>query len=162
MPPRYTAALADARGRVSSPASRAVLPVVDRTMKVADLLNVISQSAAEWKVSESMVAYRLWRTGAVSDDSYGELVSLFAARWQAFKQGERDKKRPEERSGPSYYRVRKFRLGDALVRFVGRALRAEEVSHTKAAKLLGVKAGSVEPLLAGVQGLGSAFSERAG
>ena len=80
-----------------------VLPVVNRTMKVADLLNVVSQSAAEWKVSESMVAYRLWRTGRVSDDFYGELVAVFTARWQAFKQREKEKKRPDERSGPSYY-----------------------------------------------------------
>ena len=140
----------------------AILPAVDRMASANEMLGVISQAAAERKVSEASLAYRLWRTGRISDDSYRELVAIFSARWQAFKQREKEKKAPDDRSGPSYYTVKKFRLGEALVRFVGHALRAEELSHTKAAKLLGVKVGSVEPMLAGVPGLGSAMPERAG
>ena len=103
-----------------------------------------------------------WRTGRIADNVYGEIVSIYSARWAAFKERTREQNRADDGQGPSYYTIRKHRLGEALLRLVGRTLRANELTHTKAGKLLGVRASSVEPLLAGVEGLGSTIIEKAG
>ena len=102
--------------------------------------------AGAWRVSEAMVAYRLWRSRRIGRDVYRQLHAFYAHRWQEEKQRQRAKMREVE-GGPSYYRVRRHRLGGALLSLVRRLLQAEELTHTKAAKILGVKPGSVEPLL---------------
>ncbi len=107
---------------------------------------VVSEISSSRKVSEAMVAYRFWRTGRISTDAYRELAARFAARWQRFKLKAKEERRPDQ-SGPSYYTVRKHKLGNALIALVQRTLRANELTHTKAAKMLGVSTSSVEPLL---------------
>ena len=106
----------------------------------------IADLAAARSVSEAMVAYRFWRTGRISDESYRELAAMYAARWHQLRQRQRERA-GETEGGPSYYVVRKHKLGNALLGLVGRTLRANELTHTKAAKVLGVKPSSVEPLL---------------
>ena len=121
----------------------------------------IAKVAEEQKVSEAMVAYRFWRIGYISDGIYQELVAAYTARWKDIKLKSRERAREENLSGPSYYAVRKHRLGNALIDLVGRTLRSNELTHTKAAKMLGVKPVNVEPLLRGVQSVsGSYFPER--
>jgi hypothetical protein len=51
-------------------------------------------------------------------------------------------------------------MGEALLRFVGHGLRADTVTHTTAAKVLGVRPGAVEPLLSSVMGLGNGAPKR--
>lgn len=106
----------------------------------------IARMADAWCVSEPMVAYRLNRLGWISKRVYRELASDYAARWNAFKARAKEKAR-EENGGPSYYVIKQFKLGNALIDVVRRTLRDNLLSHTKAAKMLGVKPGSVEPLL---------------
>lgn len=107
---------------------------------------VIADLAQAWSVSEPMVAYRINRLGWISGEAYRELASEYAARWNAHKARTKEKAR-ETDGGPSYYVVKRFKLGDALIDVVRRTLREELLSHTKAAKVLGVKPSSVEPLL---------------
>ena len=102
--------------------------------------------ARERRVSESMVAYRLWRSGRIERDIYRQLHAFYARRWQEEKERRRAQMREVE-GGPSYYIVRRHRLGGALLALVRRLLQAEELVHTKAAKVLGVKPSNVEPLL---------------
>ena len=99
-----------------------------------------------------MVAYRFWRKGNVSGKQYQELVEGYAERWRATKARRRRAARDSD-SRPSYYTVRRHRLGNSLIGLVGRALRAEELTHTKAARLLGVEPSGVEPLLEGIDGM---------
>jgi Zn-dependent peptidase ImmA (M78 family)/transcriptional regulator with XRE-family HTH domain len=106
---------------------------------------VIARIAESWRVSEPMVAYRFNRLGWITGPVYRALSSAYAARWQAFKTKEKEKR--ENDGGPSYYVVRQFKLGNALLGVVQRTLRSNQLTHTKAAKLLGVKPSSVEPLL---------------
>ena len=104
--------------------------------------------ARAWSVSEPMAAYRLKRTGRIATEVYRDLMSDYAARWQ--QQRKRERERNRERDGaPSAYVVRRSRLGRALVDVVRRTLRDNALTHTKAAKLLDVKPGAVEPLLRG-------------
>jgi Zn-dependent peptidase ImmA (M78 family)/transcriptional regulator with XRE-family HTH domain len=109
-------------------------------------LRVVQSFADTWKVSESMVAHRFNRHGWITPAVYRELTADYAARWHAMKLKAKDKAKESE-SGPSYYVVKQFKLGNALVDVVRRTLRNNELTHTKAAKVLGVKPGSVEPLL---------------
>jgi Zn-dependent peptidase ImmA (M78 family) len=112
----------------------------------AAAIRTVQRFAQTWNVSEPMVAYRLNRLGWITPAIYRELTADYAARWHAMKLKAKDKERESE-GGPSYYVVKQFKLGNALVDVVRRTLRNNELTHTKAAKVLGVKPGSVEPLL---------------
>jgi Zn-dependent peptidase ImmA (M78 family) len=119
----------------------------DTTGAVRD---VITRFANHWRVSEPMIAHRFHRLGWISRRAYRELTSEYAARWAAVKQRERDKAKDSE-SGPSYYTAKRFKLGEALIDVVRRTLRENTLSHTKAAKVLGVGLSSVEPLIRRVE-----------
>lgn len=112
-----------------------------------------------WHVSQTMAAYRLWRAGKTDAETYSEVVRILAEQWQRRKVKEKEKNRDSD-GGPNYYVVKRHRLGEALLRFVGHGLRADAVTHTTAAKVLGVRPGAVEPLLSGVLGLGNDLPRR--
>ena len=114
-----------------------------------DAADQISEVAAGRNVSESMVAYRYWRTGELDPEVYRRLAAAYAARWQTARARRREVRQEAAGSGPSFYTVRKHRLGRPLISLVKRSLRANELTHTKAALILGVKPSSVEPLLGG-------------
>ena len=109
----------------------------------------ISPVAENWRVSEAMIAYRLWRRERIARDVYRRLHAFYARRWQNARERERIERREVE-GGPTYYVVRRHRLGGALLSQTRRLLQTEEIAHTKAARILGVKLGSVEPLLRGI------------
>ena len=124
---------------------RPVGPAAEDRQGAADFIQSL---ADDWSVSEPMAAYRLNRMGLVETEIYRELVAGFAARWQRQRQRKREQNRNNE-GGPDRHVVVRSRLGNALLDVVRRNLRDSTLTHTKAAKLLGVKAGSVEPLLRG-------------
>jgi Zn-dependent peptidase ImmA (M78 family) len=108
--------------------------------------NYIQAVARHWVVSEPLVAYRLRRLGWISATLYKNLSNSYAARWSSYKASAKAARQMQE-GGPSYYVLKQSRLGDALVDVVRRTLRESRVTHTKAAKVLGVNPSSVEPLL---------------
>lgn len=112
--------------------------------------DVVSGIAEQWSVSEPMVAYRLNRIGWISHDMYEALVADYAARWRLARQKAKENAQDNE-GGPSYYVVKQSKLGNALIEVVRRTLRENLLTHTKAAKVLGVKPSSVEPLLRGFE-----------
>ena len=113
--------------------------------------------AGERRVSEAMVAYRLWRNDRIERDIYRQLHAFYASRWQEERERQRTQMREAE-GGPNYYVVRRHRLGEALLSLARRQLQAEQLTHTKAAKILGVKPGNVDPLLRGDSSVGSPIS----
>lgn len=121
------------------------LPAISQIAEGAER-EVIRIIAESWNVSEPMVAYRFQRTGRITEAKYRELLVHYAARWRQVRDRAREQNREAE-GGPNYYVVRKHRLGRALLGLVGRTLRDDALTHTKAAKILGVKPSSVEPLL---------------
>lgn len=141
---------------------QASLPAMRLLENFNQAAEVIRDIAESRNVSEAMVAYRFWRTGRIDDAIYRELTAVYVARWRAIRERRRERAREEEGSGPSYYVVRKHRLGNALVNLVGRTLRANELTHTKAAKLLGIKPSSVEPLLKGVEAVSGSYAPERG
>jgi Zn-dependent peptidase ImmA (M78 family)/transcriptional regulator with XRE-family HTH domain len=108
--------------------------------------NVIDGIAKIWRVSEPMVTYRMSRLGWITGKVYGHLTAHFSARWQAMRLRQTEEAKDRD-SKPSYYTVRQFKLGDALLGVVHNAMRSNQLTHTKAAKVLGVNPSSVEPLL---------------
>ncbi|MFN3273056.1 MAG: ImmA/IrrE family metallo-endopeptidase [Paracoccus sp. (in: a-proteobacteria)] len=131
-----------------------------RKMATADaVLQEVESLCQQWHVSKAMAAYRLWRERKTDAETYGEVVRILGEQWQRQRTREKEKNRNSE-SGPNYYIVRRHRLGDALLRFVGHGLRAEAVTHTTAAKVLGVRPGAVETLLSSVTGLGNGAPRR--
>lgn len=112
--------------------------------------DAVRSIAESWSVSEPMVAYRLNRIGWISQPIYESLLSDFAARWRAARLKAKDNAKEADR-GPSHYVVKQNKLGNALIEVVRSTLRDNLPTHTKAAKILGVKPSSVEPLLRGYE-----------
>lgn len=114
-----------------------------RQAGVEALLRVTQSIADTWNVSQGVVTYRLFSQDQIREDVAGRLFQVFADRWRTEKQ--RTKEVSE--GGPTYFVVRRHRLGVALLGVVRRALQDETITHTRAAKILGVSPPSVEPLL---------------
>jgi Zn-dependent peptidase ImmA (M78 family) len=102
--------------------------------------------ARTWNVSQGVVAYRLLLNGWVTAEVATELFRAFAVRWRAQKQRERETREPDD-TGPGFYTVRRSRLGAGLLDVVRRALHEEALTHTKAARILGVAPTAVDQLL---------------
>lgn len=108
----------------------------------------VSRFADRRNISRAMVAYRLFRTGSIEEKLWGALRDRFYKEWIAHYEREALKQKARE-GGPSYYVVRRHRIGKALLNLVSRSIGEGLLSYTKAARLLGVKARNVDPLLSG-------------
>jgi Zn-dependent peptidase ImmA (M78 family) len=140
-------------------AGEMLLPAADmrtlqrvRTMPLAEAVTAITAFANARNVSRPMVAYRLLRVDAVSAGTWRQLATHFTQEWFASRVRETT---DDGEGGPSYYVVRRHRLGNALLEFVRRTLAEGAITHTKAGQVLGVKPRNVDPLLQGVSLQGS-------
>jgi Zn-dependent peptidase ImmA (M78 family) len=115
---------------------------------IDQLADQISKFADRRNVSRAMVAYRIFRAGFITEKRWEELKDKFYKDWVAHTEREALKQKGRE-GGPSYYVVRRHRLGKALLGLVGRSIGEGLLTYTRAARLLGVKARNVEPLLSG-------------
>ncbi len=137
-------------------ASEFLLPRADVEMiNVAGLtvdaqIAMISEHATRWRVSRQMVAYGLYKAGRVSLEAWKALEIGIRALWMAERGRQKELARMKKGAGPSYYVVRRHRLGHAMLDFAHRSMDAGTLSPAKAAKVLGVKPRSVYPLLADV------------
>jgi Zn-dependent peptidase ImmA (M78 family) len=120
-------------------------PAVLRNADVTATQLYIERTARTWVVSEPLVAFRLSRLGWITPALHQQLSNAYAQRWKDQKASTKAKNQMKE-GGPSYYTVKQYRLGDALVDAVRRTVRDNRLTHTKAAKILGMKPASVEPM----------------
>ena len=112
----------------------------------------IGDFAREANVSRAMVAYRAYRVGKIESSTYRSLVMKFRQEWRDQRVRVRESA-SEKDGGPSYYVIRRHRVGGALMGLVSRMMAADALSTSKAAKVLGVKPRQVQPLLeSGVRG----------
>ena len=123
--------------------------VVAAGLDEAALVALVSRLSAEWNVSRPMVAYRLMRAGKIAEDSWRGLDATLRELWAAERQRERESKRAAKKSGPSYYVVRRQKLGRAMLDFASRSIDAGTLSPAKAAQVLGVAPRGVFALLGG-------------
>ena len=121
---------------------------VDQLTNKEDTMDKIQEIADNYNVSTHMVAYRLLRNGTIPKDVYHKLANIYEKNLQFQKA---KAKNTGKKGGPNYYTIRRFQVGDALLSLVHRMIRANELSHTKAAKILGVQPSSVEPLISSMR-----------
>ena len=117
-----------------------------RSSTLLEMAERITSFANDRNVSRSMVAYKLYRAGTINQDIWRQLSSSFRDMWLQARADRRESARDQE-GGPSYYVVRRHRLGHALVNLVRRTMADGILSPSKAAKVLGVKPINVQALV---------------
>lgn len=133
-------------------AAEFLLPGSDvRSIQVSGLdldaqMAVVTDHADRWRLSRRMVAYGLYKAGRMDLARWQALDTVIHTSWKADRR--REKEQSKSSSGPSYYVVRRHRLGRAMLDFARHYTGAGVLSPSKAAKVLGVKPRSVLPLLA--------------
>lgn len=105
----------------------------------------ISEFASERRLSRTMVAYRAYRADDIGKTQYWELAGKFREEWRQHRAAQRQSRD----GGPSYYAVRRHRLGKGLLSLVSRMMAGGELSTSRAARILGVHPGQVQEILAG-------------
>ena len=113
---------------------------------VDDVIEQIGAFADSANVSRAMVAYRAYRALLISQQTYQQLRDTFRREWRESRERSRGRAREQE-GGPNYYIVRRHRLGKRIVDLVERMMAAGTVSTSKAARMLGIRARQVQPLL---------------
>ncbi len=125
-------------------ASELLLPADEITSLVVEnddveaLTTVIAAFATPRKISNRMVAYRMLRSEIISHQTWRELDRHLNALWLANRERQKEANR-EAGGGPSYYVVRRHKLGDSLLSTTQRMLSSGALTPTRAGFLLGVK-----------------------
>ncbi|MBB5986606.1 ImmA/IrrE family metallo-endopeptidase [Sphingobium lignivorans] len=110
-------------------------------------INVIEVFADKARISQSMVAYQLFRVGVIDEVRWTELRDTFRRLWVTQKDRERERNRGKD-GGPNWYVVRRHRLGSAILAVARQGMADGSLTPTRAARMLGVKPMNVYPLLA--------------
>lgn len=116
------------------------------TTDLEALQEAVGEFAADRNISSSMVAYRLYRDRLISVRQWRRLNDAFRDHWMHARAVRRERARVQD-GGPSYYVIRRHRLGTALIESVGRMLRGGDLTTSKAGKVLGVKPQRVQTLV---------------
>lgn len=137
----------------SDVASEFLLPAADleeiripERAEVNEVASLISAFAGEQNVSQSMVAYKLYRNGRIGRDLWEDLSRYFRDRWLEDREHRRIQTRSQT-GGPDYYVVRRHRLGTGLVQLTARLMAAGALTTSKAGQILGVKPKNVQTLI---------------
>lgn len=121
------------------------LDIIEDT-PLEESITQIADFARFRNVSNTMVAYMLYRAGAFSFARFQQLKKAYRDVHLARK--EADKSRSAGiTGGPSYFSIRKHRVGVPLIRLVDQLLHEGNLSVTKAGMVLGVGAQNVFALL---------------
>ncbi len=97
----------------------------------------ISNYALTTKVSNSHIAYRLYREGFIKKALWGQLSEFYFQQWSTHRDRKKEKMK-QSSGGPSYYLVKKYKLG-ALVSLAQRFAYSGTLSTTKTGLLLGIR-----------------------
>jgi Zn-dependent peptidase ImmA (M78 family) len=117
-----------------------------------ETIGAVAQFASKRKISRAMVAYKLLLVNIITHARWRELDKHYEDEWIAARAQPATKDKNE--GGPSYYVVKRHRLGHALLDLVKNSLAEGFLTHTKAGLVLGVKPRNVDPLvyMAGMRG----------
>lgn len=132
-------------------ASHLLLPADDlkninwHSENIEVLVQKIAGFARSLNVSGTLVAYRLLTSGVIEQDTWSTLSQRFRELWAAQKAAVKESR--EGSSGPSYYVVRRHKVGGAILNLVQRTMREGALTATKAGRVLGVKPANVYNLV---------------
>ena len=113
---------------------------------ISEVSEHINAFASMAKVSRTMVAYKAYRSSLINQETFGQLSNHYRKEWRTERERTRAKTQ-EQSGGPNYYAIRRHRLGDRILHLVQRMTAADALSTSKAARILGVKPGKIQPLL---------------
>jgi len=108
----------------------------------------INEFARARRISRPLVLYRLYTAGRITEARWRQMSAAFEDEYRRERAAMKERNRASE-GGPSYYVVRRHRLGDALLGLVDRALQEGTITRSKAGRVLGVKPRNVDTLVAG-------------
>jgi Zn-dependent peptidase ImmA (M78 family) len=134
-------------------ASEFLLPVEElfelnlyNTIDLDETKNKISEFADKRNLSNSMVAYKLYRAGTIDQATWHYLRHVYQILWNESKSKRRIEAH-EKKGGPNYYIVHRYQVGFSLISTVKRMMEGGTLTTTKAGKVLGVKPKNVQKLL---------------
>ena len=111
---------------------------IERGRNVVEQERQIGEFARARNLSRTMVAYRLLRANRIDRTTFERLRADYGNQWRQLRDRHRARARESE-GGPSYYVVRRHRVGQGLLSFTRRMVGSGALSTTKAARILGVK-----------------------
>ena len=115
-------------------------------------INVIAERISEFadqrRISRTMVAYRTYRAGAITQSQYNELSQKFREEWRQQRAIQRAQRQTQD-GGPSYYVMRHHRLGRGITSLVRQMMAEGELSTSRAARILDVHPSQVQAILTG-------------
>jgi Zn-dependent peptidase ImmA (M78 family) len=136
----------DVASELLLPAAELQQFVINSVWSATELQGEIDAFASARRVSRSMVAYRLFLAAAISGDQWRSLTQYFRRQWLDHRELQRESGR-DAPGGPSYYVVRRHRVGGALLRTTARLLESGALTTVKAGQVLGVKPNNVQALV---------------
>jgi len=119
---------------------------INTDMPFDKLKSEIAKFARKYKVSATMGTYSLYRNSKIEYSLWRSLSNSFRQDFLNNQKISREKSRKES-DGPDYYKVRRQRIGDALIHFVSSSLSIGDMTSTKAGKVLGINPKNVEHLI---------------
>lgn len=114
-------------------------------LELEQLVQAASSYGSARNISGSLIVYRLLREGLISQDQWSRASERLRELWAMARKAERDNK--GDASGPSFYVVKRYKLGGALINVVNRTMKDGVLTATKAGRVLGVKPASVYNLV---------------
>ena len=123
-------------------------PFFNKFIKISEFeeqIDEISKFARSKNISSSMVAYKLLILGLINQTTWKKLSNEFRNLWLVNKAKERETNRAKS-GGPSYYLIRRNRLGENLISQVHQLHRSGTLSTMKAGKVLGVNPKNIQNL----------------
>jgi Zn-dependent peptidase ImmA (M78 family)/transcriptional regulator with XRE-family HTH domain len=111
-----------------------------------DRMTLISDFAHSHNLSSSMVAYKLYLQGKIDRSSWAQLNTEYRRLWLEARDKKREM-RQGKKGGPSYYVLRRHRLGENLISLVHQMVLGGTLTTLKASKVLGVAPKNVQNLI---------------
>ncbi len=136
----------DVAGEFLLPARELDLAGFDDNRDIEIVSERVSALAEDFKVSRTMVAYKAYRSLRINQETFVQLSASFRQEWLERRAQALVRARNQE-GGPSYYTVRRHRLGGRIINLARRMMAADALSTSKTARILGVKLRQVQPLL---------------
>lgn len=106
----------------------------------------INAYAKKYNVSSTMIAYKLYQTGAIDKGAWNHFRTTFYDKRQEYLHREKER-RKKQKGGPNANVVDGHRLGSGLLSLVDRMMNVGALTTTKAGKVLGVKGQRVQALM---------------
>lgn len=139
----------DVAGEILLPAAELAQVANLRRMPFEQVFENITTFAAVRKLSRAMVAYSFLRHDLITDGMWRQVTDRLRQEWLALRRRQEQDGETADTAGPSYYVVKRHRLGNALLDVVRRSLGEGIITYTRAAQVLGVKPRNVDPLIHG-------------